>query len=68
MKDYIYIRAWGKMMGSNSTYTERVIDRARREGAPQTAIYLSANDGWRTYEQITNPETKRIIDQLVGQI
>lgn len=56
-KDYPYIRAWGEMMGSFRPYILGEVDKARRTGAPHTAIY--ERDGtWHTIEGVTNGETR----------
>jgi predicted DNA-binding transcriptional regulator YafY len=65
MTDYPYLRAWCEMMGSFRYYTEDQIADARKENAPQTAIYKAHEGHWRTFEDIENPGTKERIAGLV---
>lgn len=39
MKDYKYIRAWGKKIGASNNYIEDQVARARIDGAPPDAVY-----------------------------
>lgn len=55
--DYLYIRRWGEMMGSNLDFVADEVARARRDKAPATAIYRS-EDGWRTIEGVTSIDTR----------
>lgn len=56
--DYLYIRAWGKLVGD----TEQEIDRnrtlARQQLAPQDATYFNVCDGcWVTVSSIRSHTT-----------
>jgi hypothetical protein len=66
-KDFPYIRAWGRMMGSNQSYIDAEVEKAREENAPPTAIYKNSGNrvGWSTYEDITREDTKHLIDALM---
>jgi hypothetical protein len=62
--DYPYIRWWGKsIMGSDDHYIVLEIQQAKRDGAPQTALYprFSASgaggSSWFTIDMLTNPST-----------
>jgi hypothetical protein len=53
--DYVYLRAWCRMMGSNGDYTKSQLERARKAGAPANAIYEHHdNEGptgeWATFD------------------
>ena len=66
--DYLYIQAWEKMMGALPNYVEAQMAQARKDGAPETAIY-KANDGtWQTFEGIKREDTKQKIQEMVGQM
>lgn len=72
--DYLYIRAWCRLMGSYAYYTEDEIARARADKAPQTAIYHkgggSPNDPreWAVFEEIQNPEAKERVARYVKEL
>ncbi|SKY02342.1 Uncharacterised protein [Mycobacteroides abscessus subsp. massiliense] len=54
--DYLYIRAWDRMMGSYPSWTKGQLSKARRESAPMLAIYH--RDGkWMTVNDIDVVET-----------
>jgi hypothetical protein len=64
--DYLYIRKWGRIVGSHDYYIENQVAKARRDNAPQNAIYKE-DDGWKTIEDITNSETRRELG-LLGKV
>lgn len=52
---YIYIRAWGQMMGSRVGYVEDVVEQAREDHAPQDAIYKRQDGSWVTAREASGP-------------
>jgi len=64
--DYVYIRAWGRLMQSFPYYIESQVEQARMEGAPPTAIY-KGDEGWECYEGISSDDTKGIIRRFVRE-
>lgn len=64
--DYPYIRAWGRMMGSHSYYVDDQVEKARRNKAPQNAVYYNINS-WQTFDKVTNPHTIAVITRLVRE-
>ena len=64
--DYLYIRAWGRMMGSFDYYIEHQVAEARADGAPQTAIYKDTDGSWHTYENC-HSATKAQVDRILYQ-
>jgi uncharacterized membrane protein len=66
--DYIYIKAWGRMMGSYDYYITGEVEKARQENAPPTAVYKSHEGVWRTYEDIERSDTKALITNLVKEM
>ena len=62
---YYYIRAWGKLLNSFAYYIEAEIERARKDKAPETAIYRREDGTWATFEQIESPVTKADIARIV---
>ena len=65
MKDYKYIRAWGMMLHAFPDYIEKEVEKARRDGAPETAIYLYGDGTWATFESIRLVGTKKKIQALI---
>lgn len=63
MDDYLYIRAWGYILGSDRYYIDDEIKKAREDNAPQDAIYVkhnfdsSAPREWIRYESVTSWHT-----------
>jgi len=63
---YPYIVAWGRMMGSNWSFTELTAERAARDDAPSNAIY---HDGgrWVTFDEVTSDATRDAINRLLPE-
>lgn len=68
MNDYPYVRAWCRMMASLPYYIEAQLQQARKDGAPATATYKSANGKWRTFNDIQSDSTRDRISSLVAQM
>lgn len=65
MKDYKYIRAWGMMLHAFPHNIESVVERARCEGAPETAIYRRDDGTWATFEGIKWLEIREAVQGFV---
>ena len=63
--DYKYVRAWGQSLGSHGYYIEEQIANAKKDNAPQTAIYKRQDGTWATFEEIKRDDTKEEIIRLV---
>lgn len=74
--DYPFIRAWGRVMGSQRTYIEEQVAQAREDNAPEDAIYWRHErepDGrtlrilrvWHTYREVTSLTTR---SQMAGYL
>ena len=66
--DYVWIRLWGRQLGSYDYYIENQQAKAAAMNAPLTAVFEKHKDGgrsyeksgeWATAEEITNPDTQR---------
>lgn len=68
MKNYLYVRAWCKMLGSTQVYTRREVARAKEEHAPETAIFQRADGTWAIFEGIQREDTKREIQAIVDEM
>lgn len=66
--DYLYIRAWGKMLGSFPAYIEREVEEARQSRAPRTAIYQRQDGSWATFGSISSGKTKDAVALFVEQM
>ncbi len=72
--DYRYIRAWGAMLGSDSSYIKEQVELARKDKAPQNAIYkkltdkMKNNSTWKTTDDITREDTKYRLEQYLKTI
>ena len=66
--DYLYIRAWGKMLGSFPVYIEREVEKARQSNAPRTAIYQRQDGSWATFGSVDSGETRDTVARLVNQM
>jgi hypothetical protein len=57
--DYPWIRAWGQLCNYAPSMTDRVLRRARAEGAPATAVTSTfGHKGWLTLDDVTSAETR----------
>lgn len=66
--DYLYIRAWEKMMCSLPFYLELQLEKARKTQAPQTAIYLRRDGTWARFEEIQRDDTRAYVQRLVNEM
>lgn len=65
--DYVYIAAWGRLMGSFTSYVRNEQRLACEKGAPLTAIY--ERDGhWHTADDIKSPATRQWIEAQVAEM
>ncbi len=65
--DYKYIRAWERIMGGLPCYLEMQLQKARAEGAPETAIHRRNDGTWATFEDIVAESTKREVLKIVAE-
>lgn len=56
--DYMYLRLWCTQLGSSGAYTQSQIHLARKEGAPQNAIYRIGEGVWKTTDDIISRSTR----------
>lgn len=66
--DYLYIRAWGKMLGSFPAYIEREVENARQSNAPRTAIYQRQDGSWATFGTVNSGDTRDTVQRIVKQL
>ena len=66
--DYLYIRAWGKMLGSFPCYVEREVEKARQSGAPQTAIYQRQDGIWATFGSVSSGDTRDAVALIANRL
>jgi len=66
--DYLYVRAWGKVMGSLSYYIRDQIATAHEDKAPGNAIYKNDEGLWMTMDDIKDGNTRRQVEQVAARI
>ena len=67
--DYLYIRAWEKMMGSYHPHLEIQLDKARKDSAPDNAIYCdNYTHRWHTVDDISSEEVKKSVLRIAERI
>jgi hypothetical protein len=66
--DYLYIRAWGQSLGSTNIFIEEEVRKARKDHAPETAIYHRQDGTWATFEEIDSEKTKEYIASIVVRL
>lgn len=68
MADYKYIRAWGRMVGSYQSYIDYVLEKARREGAPENTVYLRHDGKWATMDDVKSEDAKYTIRCILEEM
>lgn len=63
MKNYPFIRAWGKIMGSFDYYIDDQIEEAVEDKCPQNVVYKDG-DIWKTIDDISNQKIKMELIEL----
>ena len=69
-KDYPYLRAWCKMMGSYDYYLQAQLEKARKDKAPEDAIYyrnFSQINGWVCFADVTNKDIIDIFNEIMRE-
>lgn len=66
--DYKYIRAWGQRLNSFPGYIENEVEKARRDHAPQTAIYQCQDGSWATFEEIESENSRNTIAMIIEKM
>jgi len=56
--DYPYIRAWGRMIGAEGQFIDRLVAKARDEGAPPHAVYRNLDGQWQTTDDVILPASR----------
>lgn len=64
--DYPFIRLWHETSGSFPYYINDLVNKARAENAPSTAIYR-ADDGWKVVDDIKSLETAYRLHREAGR-
>ena len=66
--DYLYLRAWEKMMRSFPYYLDQQLAKARMENAPETAIFRGSDGNWEVFENVTNQQTRERVLRIVSDL
>lgn len=68
MSNYPYIRAHGRLMGSNTEWIGREVERARADKAPADAVYYSIDrERWITAAEYRNREYVTTMNRTIEQ-
>lgn len=59
--DYHWVREWGKLLDSNEAYIEAQVEKARKENAPENAVYKSNDGHWVTTDDVTSGTTREAL-------
>ena len=66
--NYLYIRAWGRALGSMGYYVQGEIAKAQAANAPERAVYFSpGQQRWITIDECV-PETQAAIFRIAAEI
>lgn len=68
--DYLYIRAWGKMLHSFDYYVQEQVRKAREDKAPEDATYFNGTE-WRCWSDMEDSNSNKayiqgLVDQMKG--
>lgn len=69
--EYLYIRAWGHLMGTYDSIVDQRVEHARAAGAPADTIYRNHAGEWVTVGELASAETREILRnyaQLAGGV
>ena len=66
--DYVFIRAWGRMMGSDSRFVRDQIATAHEDKAPGNAIYKGEDGIWATIEDVTSTNRRQQLDRMAAAL
>jgi len=61
--EYIWVRRWGRLLGSMSYYIEEQVRLARLEKAPPDAIFRRDDHSWATVDEVV-PLTREALERL----
>ena len=65
--DYLYIRVWGYRLRSSIDYIDRQVEQAKKESAPEKAVFKYDDGTWCTIDECCN-ETKELVERDVKYI
>lgn len=69
MKNYPYVRAWGAMLRLSSYYIDDQVALARKENAPQDAMWRSVTGRWHCFHEMTKHNPNReLIAAYVAEV
>jgi len=58
--DFLYVRAWGRLMGSDQYYIRGQVQKAREDNAPEDATWWDDNIGrWHRWSELPDTNTNK---------
>ena len=52
--DYLYIRAWGRLLKSYLYYIQGEVEKAREDNAPEDATFKDSNGTWHRWSEMAD--------------
>ena len=66
--DYRHLRAWGLMMNSAPGYIHDQVKQARKEQAPDDAVFRDKDGRWHTFDEVTRTDTRHVMLNILESI
>jgi hypothetical protein len=66
--DYVLIRAWGELMGSEQSYIRAQIQIAHEDKAPGNVIYKQDDGLWATIEDVVSGSRRQQVERIAARI
>jgi hypothetical protein len=66
--DYVLIRAWGELMGSDNSFVRAQVAIAHEDKAPHNAIYKAEDGTWATVDQIASSNRRQQVERIAAAI
>jgi hypothetical protein len=66
--DYIMIRAWGELIGSEQHFVRDQIAIAHEDKAPGNAIFKRDDGTWATVEDIASSNRRQQVERIAARI
>jgi len=66
--DYILIRAWGELMGSQNSFVRDQVAIAHEDKAPHNAIFKRDDGEWAIVTDIASSNRRQQVEQIAARI
>lgn len=65
---YLYVMAWGKYVGRTQQEIEERLERARKENAPELALFPRQDRVWATIDELHSKDDRNAVQNIVDEI